>query len=133
MREVAPATGAKSVTNTSVTAHATGVRNTKQKWWIVVDRRVSPAERRREREAQHLAEEKKRKARRAYYMKFVAHRPAQCHQCKETKTANDMIDYARREVSVKNKCLTCFDKELDEERGYETEFPGDRIYWKMNP
>ncbi len=95
--------------------------------------RITPAQRRAQRHAEDERNERNRKRRHAYWRKFVAERPARCHKCGETKTAKDMIDYARREVSVKNRCHQCFDKDLETDYGYDPEFAGDRIYWKLRP
>ena len=94
--------------------------------------RISPAQRRAQRQAEYKRLSRNRKRRQAYYLKFVADRPARCNDCGATKTAKEMAEYARREVSVKNKCRPCFDKELEEdyEPEYEGEYEGDRIWWK---
>jgi uncharacterized Zn finger protein len=95
--------------------------------------RTSPAQRRAEREAEYKKNERNRKRRRAYWLKFVADRPARCNECGTVKTAKDMVDYARREVSVKNRCWQCFEKEMDIDYGEEPRFAGDSIWWKTRP
>ena len=95
--------------------------------------RLSPAQRRADRQAEWKRISRNMRRRQAYYAKFVADRPARCHYCGETKTAKEMFEYARREVSVNNQCHPCSDKEMEMDYGYEPEFPGDRIYWKTNP
>ncbi len=95
--------------------------------------RVSPAQRRAERQANERKYLRDLRRRRSYYMKFVADRPARCHDCGATKTAKEMFKYARREVSIKNQCHPCSDKEFEMVYGYEPEYAGDRIYWKTNP
>jgi len=92
--------------------------------------KVSPAQRRAQRQATERKNLRNMRRRQAYYRKFVANRPARCNECGATKTAKEMADYARREVSVKNKCHPCLDKELEEDYGYEPEYPGERIWWK---
>lgn len=86
--------------------------------------------------AKQEVEERKRqrnaRRRSAYYAKYVADRPAKCHECGAVKTAKDMFAYARREVSVKNLCWECFEKD-DDTMLWEPEYAGDHIYWKMNP
>lgn len=96
-------------------------------------REGSPAHRRLQRYAEEKRNERNLKRRRAYWLKFVADRPARCNVCGAAKTAKDMIDYARREVSVKNRCYPCFEKDLETDYGYEPEYSGERIYWKLNP
>jgi hypothetical protein len=90
--------------------------------------RLSPAQRRADRQASERKFVRNIRRRRAYYDKFVADRPARCNDCGATKTAKEMFEYARREVSVKNQCHPCADKEF--ETGYEREYEGDRIFWK---
>ena len=92
--------------------------------------RVSPAQRRAQRQAEHKRLSRNSKRRRAYYLKFVADRPARCNDCGATKTAKEMAEYARREVSVKNKCHECLDKDFETDYEYESEYEGDRIWWK---
>jgi hypothetical protein len=95
--------------------------------------RMTPTKRRAEREAEHKRLSRNMKRRQAYYLKFVAGRPARCNDCGETKTADEMFHYARREISVKNQCHPCSDKEFETDYGYEPEYTGDRIYWKTHP
>jgi len=91
--------------------------------------RVRPAQRRAQQQAEHKRLSRNSKRRRAYYLKFVADRPARCNDCGATKTSKEMFEYARREVSVKNQCRPCADKEM--EMYYEEpEYPGERIWWK---
>ena len=92
--------------------------------------RVSPAQRRAQQQAEHKRLSRNSKRRRAYYLKFVADRPARCNDCGATKTAKEMAEYARREVSVKNKCHECLDKDFETDYEYESEYEGDRIWWK---
>jgi hypothetical protein len=92
--------------------------------------RVSPAQRRAQRQAEYKKADRNRKRRQAYYRKFVADRPARCNECGATKTAKEMAEYARREVSVKNRCHECLDREFGEDYEYEDEYPGERIWWK---
>ena len=92
--------------------------------------RVSPAQRRAQQQAEHKRLSRNSKRRRAYYLKFVADRPARCNDCGATKTSKEMFQYARREVSVKNQCRPCSDKEFETDYGYEPEYEGDRIWWK---
>ena len=95
--------------------------------------RITPTKRRAERNAEQKRLSRNWKRRQAYWLKYVAERPARCHYCGETKTAKEMFKYARREVSVKNQCHPCSDKEFEMDYGYEPEYTGDRIYWKTNP
>ena len=95
--------------------------------------RLSPAQRRAFRKEEERKSYNAHQRRAAYYKKHVALRPARCNDCGATTTAQDMAKYSRREVSVNNQCQQCFDKELEQDHGYETEFPGERIYWKTNP
>lgn len=97
--------------------------------------RVSPAQRRAQRYAEEERNARNHKRRQKYWLKFVADRPARCNDCGTTKTAKDMLHYARREVSVKNRCWQCFEKELENEVSYgeEPRFAGDDIYWKTHP
>lgn len=92
--------------------------------------RVSLAQRRAQRQAEYKRLSRNSKRRRAYYLKFVADRPARCNDCGATKTVKEMADYARREVSVKNQCRPCADKEMEMDYGYEPEYPGEHIWWK---
>ena len=95
--------------------------------------RISPAQRRAERKEEYRRHSQNRKRRQAYYLRFVADRPARCNDCGATKTAKEMAEYARREVSIKNRCHECLDKEFETDYEYEPEYAGDRIYWKTNP
>jgi len=90
--------------------------------------RVSPAQRRAQRQATERKNLRNMRRRQAYYRKFVADRPARCNECGATKTAKEMAEYARREVSVKNRCHECLDREFGME--YEDEYEGERIWWK---
>jgi hypothetical protein len=92
--------------------------------------RVSPAQRRAQRKAEHKRLLRNSKRRQAYYLKFVADRPARCNDCGATKTAKEMAEYARREVSVKNMCHECLDREFGMDYEYEDEYEDDRIWWK---
>jgi hypothetical protein len=98
-----------------------------------VTERITPTKRRAERKAEQKRISRNWKRRQAYYLKFVADRPARCHDCGTTKTAKEMFKYARREVSVNNQCRPCSDKEFEMDYGYEPEYEGDRIYWKTHP
>ena len=115
---------------TTVIAVATESASGVSSQWKKSMERISPAQRRAQRQAEYKKADRNRKRRQAYYRKFVADRPARCNECGATKTAKEMVDYARREVSVKNKCRPCFDKELEDDYGYEPEYPGERIWWK---
>jgi hypothetical protein len=94
---------------------------------------MTPAKRRAKREAEYKRFSRNMKRRQAYWLKFVAGRPARCNDCGETKTAKDMVQYARREVSVKNQCQQCSDKEFEMDYGWEPRFAGEEIYWKTRP
>lgn len=97
--------------------------------------RMSPAQRRAQRQAEEKRNARNHKRRRAYWLRFVADRPARCNECGTVKTAKDMLRYARREVSVKNQCVECFERGIEEELSYgeEPRFTGDHIYWKTHP
>ena len=115
---------------TTVIAVATESASGVSSQWKKSMERISPAQRRADRQATERKNLRNMRRRQAYYRKFVADRPARCNECGATKTAKEMADYARREVSVKNKCHPCLDKELEEDYGYEPEYPGERIWWK---